>query len=246
MKRNFIFLIAFLSIFISSLFYVQIAMSADKGRQYYEEKGLVLWDVQTEEKVVALTFDDGPHPKYTAEILDLLQKYDAKATFFIIGANAEKNPDLLVRQYNEGHELANHTFTHTYKIPSVQRLMKELEQTNELIFNITGYRPTLFRPVGGEYTDNMINAAVENGYKVIMWSWHQDTQDWKDPGVNKIVRKVLDGTTPGDVILFHDGGVNRGQTVKALEQILPELQKQGYKFVTVSELMDGVSTAKHK
>ncbi|MEO4054655.1 polysaccharide deacetylase family protein [Solibacillus sp. CAU 1738] len=222
---------------MSSLFYVSVVESADKGRQYYEEKGLVLWDVQTKDKIIALTFDDGPHPKHTMEILDLLKQYEAKATFFIVGDNAVKNPEVLVRQYKEGHELANHTYTHPYKLTTMQELMDELQKTNEAIFRITGFLPTLFRPVGGQYTDNMINAAVENGYKVVMWSWHQDTQDWKNPGVKKIVQKVLNGTKPGDVILFHDGGGNREQTVKALKEILPELQKQGYKFVTISELM---------
>ena len=84
----------------------------------------------------------------------------------------------------------------------------------------------------------MIKAAVDKGYKVVMWSWHQDTEDWKNPGVKNIVKKVVNVTKPGDVILFHDGGGNRKQTVKALEEILPELQKQGYKFVTISELLE--------
>ncbi|WP_249685456.1 polysaccharide deacetylase family protein, partial [Bacillus velezensis] len=85
---------------------------ADKGRPYYEETGEVVWDINTEDKIVALTFDDGPHPKYTAAVLDLLAKYDAKATFFIIGKNAEKYPELVLRSYTQGHELANHTYPH--------------------------------------------------------------------------------------------------------------------------------------
>ena len=96
----------------------------------------------------------------------------------------------------------------------------------------------LYRPVGGSYNDGIINTAVENGYKVIMWSWHQDTEDWKRPGVNSIVTKVLSGATPGNIVLFHDAGGDRSQTVQALERILPELKKQGYTFVTVSELLD--------
>ena len=221
---------------------------ADKGRRYYEETGHVVWGINAEEKIVALTFDDGPHRKYTVDVLDLLAKYDAKATFFIIGENAEKNPELVLREFDEGHELANHTYTHPKKT-SIPNLEKELKKTNETIFGITGFYPTLFRPVGGQYTDNMIDAAVKEGYKVVMWSWHQDTEDWKNPSAKKIVKNVIRGTKPGDVILFHDGGGNREQTVKALEEILPGLQKKGYKFVTISELIEvknGKNPAKNK
>ena len=232
--RKIIIIVLLFIVFIS---YVGYTMAADKGRRYYEETGQIMWEIKTEERKIALTFDDGPHPKYTAEILDLLAKYDAKGTFFIVGANAEKHPELVLRQFNEGHELANHTYTHPLRT-TLPALEMELKKTNELIYSITGFYPQLFRPVGGQYTDQMINVAAASGYKVIMWSWHQDTEDWKNPGVKKIVKKVLNGTKPGNVILFHDGGGNRSQTVKALEEILIELQHQNYTFVTITELMN--------
>jgi len=212
-------------------------MYENKGRKYYEQTGDVVWEIKTAEKIVAITFDDGPDARYTSQVLDLLAQYEAKATFFIIGKNAEKNPDVVLRQYEEGHELANHTYTHPWTT-SVHKLDKELKLTNEIIFSITGFRPTLFRPVGGQYTDAMITKAVNNGFKVVMWSWHQDTEDWANPGVTKIIDKVLTGTQPGDVILFHDAGGDRSQTIRALEKILPELKKQGYQFVTISELLE--------
>lgn len=212
-------------------------MYENKGRRYYEQTGEVVWEIKTTDKIVAITFDDGPDPEYTPRVLELLAQYDAKATFFIIGQNAEKNPELVLRQYEEGHELANHTFTHPWTT-SVPKLDKELKQTNEIIFSITGFRPTLFRPVGGQYTDDMISTAVKNGFKVVMWSWHQDTEDWANPGVQKIVDTVLTGTKPGNVILFHDAGGDRRQTLQALDKILPELKKQGYQFVTISELLE--------
>lgn len=213
-----------------------VSVQADRGRKFYEEAGQILWDIKTNEKIVALTFDDGPHKKYTAEILDLLEQYDAKGTFFIVGQQAEKNPELVMRMYEEGHELANHTYTHQHS-RNVSKIMEEIKQTNDAIFSITGYTPTLFRPVEGQYTDPMIEEIAKSGLKVVMWSWHQDTEDWKDPGVNKIVNTVLKGTKEGDVILFHDGGGNRSQTVSALEKILPELQNQGYQFVTINDLL---------
>ncbi|MCT6926221.1 MAG: polysaccharide deacetylase family protein [Metasolibacillus sp.] len=209
--------------------------AANRSRQYYEEAGQVVWDIHTDQKVLALTFDDGPHQAYTSEILDLLALHGAKATFFIIGENAKKNPALVERIDEEGHEIANHTYTHPLKT-TVPKLIKEIEQTSELLEQITGNRPKLFRPVGGQYTDAMIDAIAEEGYKVVMWSWHLDTEDWKEPGVGKILQ-IVNSAKEGDVILFHDGGGNRQQTVEALKQALPQLKKQGYTFVTISELL---------
>ncbi|WP_432355673.1 polysaccharide deacetylase family protein [Sporosarcina sp. A2] len=231
---------AILALIASTLFIIFFnfnVFATDKGRPYYEEKGLVLWDVKTENKVVAITFDDGPHPKYTKEILDVLEKHQAKATFFALGQHAEKYPDLVLREFNDGHEVANHTYSHS-KFKTTKQFKQELIDTNEVIYGITGTYPKLFRPVEGNYNDRLINIAVEQNFKVVMWSWHQDTEDWKEPGVTKIVEKILTGTKPGDVILFHDGGGKRSQTVQALDEVLPELRKQGYEFVTVTELMN--------
>ena len=216
--------------------YVFDKTSAEKQRKYYEEAGYIIWDIKTTEKVVALTFDDGPHPKYTERVLDLLEKYGAKGTFFIVGQNAEKNPQLVLRMFQDGHELANHTYTHP-STKSVSKIMREIKQTTDTIYSITGFSPNLFRPVEGFYTDEIVEEVVKSGYKIVMWSWHQDTEDWKNPGVDKIVNKVLNGMKEGDNVLFHDGGGNREQTVKALERILPVLQKEGYKFITISEMI---------
>lgn len=230
--------------FIVLIFCIAYATSAmDKGRPYYEEKGYVLWDIKTDEKVIALTFDDGPHAVYTTQILDLLAQYDAKATFFVIGESAEKLPDLILKIGQDGHEIANHTYTHPYKT-TPKKLQDELKKTNEIIHDITGIYPLFYRPVGGTYDDGIINTAVENGYRVVMWSWHQDTEDWKEPGVDKIVSTVLSGAKPGNIVLFHDAGGNRSQTVMALKKILPDLQEQGYEFVTISELLEITSMNK--
>ena len=220
----------------TTIFYQIDKTSAEKGRKYYEDLGHIVWEIQTQEKVVALTFDDGPHPIYTEQVLNLLEQYGAKGTFFLVGEHAEKNPQVVFRMYEEGHEIANHTYTHPFT-KSVSKVMKEIKQTDDTLFSITGYSPNLFRPVEGQYTDQLVEEVVKEGYKIVMWSWHQDTEDWKDPGVNKIVNKVLNGIEEGNIVLFHDGGGNRQQTVKALEIILPELKKQGYKFITVTEML---------
>lgn len=236
LKRVHILLLSVCIMFIS-IFYINLNTSADKGRKHYEQAGQIVWEINTNQKIIALTFDDGPHKKYTPEILDLLAKHKAKGTFFVVGEHAEKNPEIVLRMYEEEHELAIHTYTHPLKT-TIPNLMKEIKQTHETIYGISGYSPVLFRPVEGQYTDGMIDAIVKEGYKVVMWSWHQDTMDWKNPGVHKIVDTVLKGVKEGNIILFHDGGGNREQTIKALEKILPELEKQGYKFVTISELLE--------
>ncbi|MFJ7736678.1 polysaccharide deacetylase family protein [Lysinibacillus sp. NPDC097287] len=236
MKKYFLFLVP-VCVLVISMFYVNERSFADKGRKYYEEAGQILWEIKTNEKIIAITFDDGPHKKHTPEVLDLLEKYNAKATFFVVGEHADKNPEIALRMYEEGHELAIHTYTHPLRT-SVPNLMKEIKQTHETIYGITGFSPTLFRPVEGQYTDAMIDAIVKEGYKVVMWSWHLDTMDWKSPGASKIVDTVLKNVKEGSVVLFHDGGGNRQQTIKALEKILPELEKQGYKFLTISELLE--------
>lgn len=237
LKKKIIFSLVILFLAGASSFYMFDKTKAEKGRQFYEEQGHIIWDIKTDEKVVAITFDDGPHPKYTRQILDLLEQYEARGTFFVVGQLAEKNPEIVRRMYEDGHEIANHTYTHpSTKSPS--KIMEEINQTNDTVFSITGFSPKLFRPVEGIYTDEIVNEVVKNGYKIVMWSWHQDTEDWKDPGVDKIVNKVLDGLKNGDVVLFHDGGGNRQQTVKALEKILPELKKRGYKFITITEMIN--------
>lgn len=226
----------FVSISSAFLLFASYSYSSDKGRKYYEESGQIVWEVNTNEKIVALTFDDGPHKKYTPEILNLLNKYQAKATFFILGQNAEKNPEVILRMYEEGHEIANHTYSHATKIKT-EDLMDEIQMTSEILLSITGETPKLFRPVEGYYTDEMINAITEKDYQVVMWSWHLDTEDWRNPGVDKIVQRVNEGVKNGNVVLFHDGGANRVQTVQALEKVLANLDAQGYKFVTISELL---------
>ncbi|OXM85830.1 polysaccharide deacetylase family protein [Paenibacillus rigui] len=212
------------------------AAAPKKDRNYYESRGEVVWEVPTEEKIIALTFDDGPHPEHTALILDLLKQYDAKATFFVVGNKVERFPELLKREVAEGHELANHTYSHAY-LSRKMNIKKEIDQTEELVYSITGQKCHLFRPPGGIFNERLISVAKEEGYKVVMWSWHQDTKDWRTPGVGKITDRVLNHTKNGDIVLFHDYIEGPTQTVEALKRILPELKKRGYRFVTISELL---------
>lgn len=216
-----------------------------KDREYYETRGDIVWEVPTDSKVIALTFDDGPDPAYTSQIAALLKEYNAKATFFMVGSRVKQFPELARQLARENHELANHTYSHPdVRRISEERLQAEMEKTQETIYESTGIRPHLFRPPGGYYSDAVVNVAKRGGFLVVMWSWHQDTRDWSDPGVQKIVHKVLTNARNGDIVLFHDYGGNRKQTVEALREILPKLRERGYHFVTVSDLMSQYGKAR--
>lgn len=210
-----------------------------RSRDYYETRGDIIWDVPTDQKVIALTFDDGPDRDDTPAILDLLRQYDARATFFVIGSRVEQYPELVMRTAAEGHEIANHTYNHIYfnKRVSAETIREEVRKAEETIRSVTGRSTELFRPPGGYYNDNLIEALRGTGYQVVMWSWHQDTEDWRSPGVRHIVRKVIDNARNGDIILFHDHVSGPAQTAAALKHILPALRDKGFRFVTVSELI---------
>ena len=184
---------------------------------------------------IALTFDDGPHPSLTEPILDLLADFGAKATFFVIGRNAEAYPEIVAREIAEGHEIGNHTETH----PDLSRLdlssaEREIVASGNAIFSESGYRTRLLRPPCGEATDDVIRLAERLGHTVVLWS--VDTRDWAHTGTAQIVRTVREGLTDGGVILFHDFISGESHTLAALGELLPALAAEGYEFVTVSEL----------
>ncbi|MEK5476974.1 polysaccharide deacetylase family protein [Paenibacillus sp. FSL R5-0407] len=209
-----------------------------KDRSYYEERGDIVWEVPTEEKYMALTFDDGPDPQQTLKIMEVLKQYEAKATFFLVGDRVERYPEVVRQELQEGHEIANHSFRH----PSFQGLPgnvmeDELIKTQDAIYKATGQKPVLFRPPGGYYNEKIIHLSKEHHLQMVLWSWHQDTNDWRSPGVARIANKVLNNARNGDIILMHDFVYNSNQTTEALKIILPELKKRGYSFVTISELL---------
>jgi len=215
------------------------AQPVRKTRAYYEEREEVVWEVPMKEKLIALTFDDGPNPVTTMQILDLLARYEAKSTFFVVGKRMEKFPEVVKREALEGHEVANHTYSHLYLNSKISRskLLEELNRTEDQIVGLTGKHCPWFRPPGGFFNDTVVQVARERGYTTVLWSWHQDTKDWRAPGTRAIVEKVLKNARNGDIVLFHDHVAGSTQTVQALETILPELKRRGYRMVTVSELI---------
>lgn len=188
------------------------------------------------EMKIALTFDDGPHPKTTPKILDILSKYGIHATFFEIGENIGYYTDVSRRVLREGHEIGNHTFSH----PSLTGkngcdLTGEMVKCDQTIYNLLGYKTNLFRPPEGVLDNNIRAAANDMGYRVILWS--VDTRDWAKTPANQIVSGILDSVQPGSIILMHDYTGKGCHTVEALDAVIPKLLDRGYSIVTVSELL---------
>lgn len=218
-----------------------------KNRFYFERQGYAHWQVPIRDKLVALTFDDGPDPKYTPEVLATLAEHGDHATFFLIGKKVTKYPEIVRQTVILGNELGNHTFTHRHiKHMTSTDLVKEITRTNDAIAQVIGHSAKEFRPPRGYYDEPTILTAHRMGYPVIMWSWDEDTRDWQQPGVDKIVSNVLIHIHPGDIILFHDGTGHSQQTVAALRIILPKLHELGYRTVTVSQLLNNRDSHEEK
>lgn len=202
----------------------------------YEGAETVYYRSNTEEKLVALTFDDGPHKYRTDEILDLLEKEEIKATFFVVGIMAKEYPEVIKRTLALGHEIGNHTYNHSkLKSLTTEKLKDELVKTEEVLYEICEYRPKLFRPPEGWCSQSIASAAHELDYDVILWNI--DTLDWAHNDTNKICKCISDGISPGSIILFHDYVSGNASTLDALKIIIPKLKSEGYRFVTVSELI---------
>lgn len=185
-------------------------------------------------KWIALTFDDGPHPGYTERILKILDEYDVPATFFLVGQMAERHPDLVRAEAAGGHNVANHTYHHLSltKIPQ-DSVATEIKACGEVLQNITGKAPHLFRPPGGEYNDQVAEASEALGYRMILWT--DDPGDYASPGNDVIVKRTLDRVENGGIILLHDG---IEQTIEVLPQILRYLKSHGYECVTIDEMLE--------
>lgn len=191
----------------------------------------VLATLDPTQKYVALTFDDGPHKDYTPRILDILKKYNAKATFYVLGNRLTYYPDIAKRAYDEGHEIGNHTWSH----PNLTRLSKaelieEVNNTSNEIAKIIGRTPKTIRPPYGAYDNTLKEVA---SMPLILWS--VDTLDWKHKNKERIKQVVQNNVTDGSIILMHD--IHQA-SADALEDVIISLTKKGYHFVTVSELLE--------
>ena len=222
---------------------------------------------------IALTFDDGPSGKYTAEILDYLKEEQVRATFFVVGTQVSQFPELLIRETNEGHEIGNHTDTHPRlsgaaysicdrckkyfggaKLVSIPEesscscgsacgcsaLEDEIFRCEALVYELTEKQTSLFRPPEGYCTEEISSIAAAMDYRIILWNI--DTRDWDKTMAADIAENILSSVQSGDIILFHDSVSRRdSQTLAALKMVIPILKSQGYRFVTVSELIEAES-----
>lgn len=178
-------------------------------------------------RTMVLTFDDGPDPRYTPHILDTLAEYDVRAMFFVCGEMAVDNQDLLARMADEGHVVGNHTWSHPLLTRlSRSRIRSEMERTCDVIEDAYGERPEWFRAPYGAWNRAAFQLGADLGMEPLAWS--VDTLDWTTPGTRRIVGRVESGAAPGVVVLSHDAGGDRSQSVRALRDYLPHLIDSGY------------------
>ncbi len=183
------------------------------------------------EKVVALTLDDGPDPKYTPDILRILAEEGVKATFCVVGTEMRRHPDLAREELAAGHARCNHTINHAH-LPrlSHEGVVEQVKGNSDILTEIDGAAPTLFRPPYGELSPDAIAVVRESGMRVL--TWNVDSQDYRKISADRILSNVMGAVKPGSVILLHDGGGDRSSTVAALRPMIRALKARGYSFAT--------------
>lgn len=183
-------------------------------------------------KVIALTFDDGPDAKYTPQVLDILKEKGIKATFFLVGIQIKKYPEVVQRMVDEGHLIANHTYNHPKLTKLTQaEILKELDSTDDLLESIVGFKPTVVRPPYGSLNDQVRKTIEDTGRDIVLWNI--DPRDWASTPVNEMYENVMSNARDQGNILFHSfGGKQIQNTVDLLPKIIDALTAEGYTFVT--------------
>ncbi|QDR83206.1 polysaccharide deacetylase family protein [Sporomusa termitida] len=207
----------------------------------FDDKSRVIRKIPTTHKVVAITIDDGPHYKTTPEILRVLKEKQVKATFFVLGANAEAHPEIVAQAVADGHEIASHAYSHRRLNRLTAAEVAEEFARLETVLQPVAPKPTLFRPPDGAYNDGIVALARDRGYTTVLWS--VDTGDWRQGPVDLVVKAVLEHVQPGSIILMHDGQYPL-PTPQAMPIIIDKLQALGYQLVTVSELLQYYEVAR--
>ncbi|MCU1399514.1 MAG: polysaccharide deacetylase family protein [Acidimicrobiales bacterium] len=205
--------------------------------------GAFIWRASTEEKLVALTFDDGPSEPFTTKILDVLDAHGAVGTFFVVGHNVDRSPDVVRRIAHAGHELGNHSLGHQFRRSFVgrQEMLSDIETTQELIERASGIRPALFRPPWLFRTPRILQTVGAAGLRTIGGEFCHILEVFQ-PNPTRIATSTLRKIRPGSIIIFHDGcnarqGVDRIETVRAVDLVASSLASNGWQMVSVSELL---------
>jgi peptidoglycan-N-acetylglucosamine deacetylase len=230
------FFYSIIALFAVGALVVQVTQNINSGP-------MAIAKVKTEEKVCALTFDISWGDKYSPSILDTLKKNDVKATFFIMGPWAVKYPDIARRSAMDGHEVGSHGYKHeNYGEKTDDWVRNDIQKAHAQIRDVTGKEAVLLRPPNGHYSKKSVQATEELGYKTIIWD--ADSLDWKNPGTDVIIKRVLTKTKSGSIILLHASDTPV-QTAEALPTIIEGLRNQGYTFVTVGELLAKYPPVRH-
>ena len=194
---------------------------------------LPIYCVQRDQKMISISFDAAWGNEDTQQLIDILERYQVKATFFVVGEWVDKYPESVLALHEAGHEVMNHSNTHAH-LPqlSTQQIIDDLNACNDKIESVTGVRPTLIRPPYGDYDDNSILAIRSMGMEPIQWD--VDSLDWKDLSAGEITKRVTSRVQAGSIVLFHNAALH---TPEALPAILEALLQEGYTFVPISQLI---------
>lgn len=197
----------------------------------------IITEINTSHKAVAFTFDDGPNPLYTPQVLEIFQEVSGKATFFMIGKHMLDHPEIVSQVTEQMHEIGNHTYSHPRltEISSTESA-QEVIRTDTIIKELTGTKPTTFRPPFIDYNDETVSMMKKLDYHMIS-AVNFEATDWEMPGVAHIVSKTKSKIRNGSILLFHDGFGDRSQTIEAVRLLAFELTSEGYQLVTVSQLL---------
>ena len=200
---------------------------------------LPVYSVERDDRVISISFDASWGGDKTIAILDLLDEYDAKATFFLVGIWVDKYPELVKAIHDRGHEIGNHSDSHPHMTQiSESKMRQELDGCSDRIEALTGVRPTLFRPPYGDYDNKVVAVSRNEGYECVQWSI--DSLDWKNRGVSDLVKRATTNVQQGDIVLFHN---DSEYIVKALPEILAYYRDQGFQLIPVGDiLLEGETT----
>ena len=197
------------------------------------KKVLPVYSVEREDKVISVTFDASWGGDKTLKILDLLDEYNAKATFFLVGIWVDKYPELVKAIAERGHEIGNHSDSHAHFTQITDsKIRAEMDSCSDKIEALTGVRPTLFRPPYGDYNSKVVTIVRDEGYECVQWSI--DSLDWKNRGVDDLVKRATANVQPGDIILFHN---DSEYIVEALPAILSYYQTQGFDMIPAKDIL---------
>ena len=208
-------------------------LQADATAVVAAKKVLPVYSVEREEPVISVTFDASWGGDKTMKILDLLDEYHAKATFFLVGIWVDKYPELVKTIAERGHEIGNHSDSHAHFTQiSDSQIRQELDRCSDKIEALTGVRPTLFRPPYGDYNSKVVTIVRDEGYECVQWS--VDSLDWKNRGVDDLIKRATTNVHKGDIILFHN---DSQYIVEALPAILKHYQAQGFQMIPAKDIL---------